>query len=44
MIPMGWWLAHRIGVNGLVWSVVVASVISGVLLMGRFIRIARRLR
>lgn len=44
MIPLGWWLAHRIGVDGLVWSVIVASVISGVLLTGRFIRIARRLR
>ncbi|GAW40219.1 Multidrug resistance protein NorM [Brevundimonas sp. SH203] len=42
MIPLGWWLAHRIGVDGLVWSVIVASVISGVLLTGRFIRIARR--
>jgi len=43
MIPLGWFLAHRIGVDGLVWSVIVASVISGVLLTGRFIRIARRL-
>lgn len=43
MIPLGWWLAHRIGVDGLVWSVVVASLISGALLTGRFVRIARRL-
>lgn len=43
MIPLGWWLAHRIGVDGLVWSVIVASLISGVLLTGRFIRIAKRL-
>ncbi|MGO4411105.1 MULTISPECIES: MATE family efflux transporter [unclassified Brevundimonas] len=43
MIPLGWWLAHRIGVNGLVWSVIVASLISGALLTGRFVRIARRL-
>ena len=43
MIPLGWWLAHRIGVDGLVWSVIVASVISGALLTGRFLRIARRL-
>jgi MATE family multidrug resistance protein len=42
MIPLGWWLAHRIGVDGLVWSVVVASLISGALLTGRFVRIARR--
>lgn len=43
MIPLGWFLAHRIGVDGLVWSVIVASLISGALLTGRFIRIARRL-
>ena len=43
MIPLGWWLAHRIGVDGLVWSVIVASLISGELLTGRFVRIARRL-
>ncbi len=42
MIPLGWWLAHRMGVDGLVWSVIVASVISGVLLTGRFLRVARR--
>ena len=42
MIPLGWWLAHRIGVDGLVWSVIVASLISGVLLTGRFVRIAKR--
>ena len=43
MIPLGWWLAHRIGVDGLVWSVIVASLISGALLIGRFVRIAKRL-
>ena len=42
MIPLGWWLAHRMGVDGLVWSVIVASLISGVLLTGRFLRVARR--
>lgn len=42
MIPLGWWLAHRMGVNGIVWSVVVASLISGALLTGRFLRVARR--
>ena len=44
MIPLGWWLAHRMGVNGLVWSVIVASVISGVLLTGRFLRVTKRAR
>jgi len=43
MIPLGWWLAHRIGVDGLVWSVIVASLISGALLISRFVRIAKRL-
>lgn len=43
MIPLGWWLAHRVGVDGLVWSVIVASLISGALLIGRFVRIAKRL-
>lgn len=43
MIPLGWWLAHRIGVDGLVWAVIVASLISGALLTGRFVRIAKRL-
>ena len=43
MIPLGWWLAHRIGVDGLVWAVIVASLISSTLLTGRFMRVARRL-
>ena len=42
MIPLGWWLAHRFGVNGIVWSVIIASLISGALLTGRFLRVARR--
>ncbi|GAA0651908.1 MATE family efflux transporter [Brevundimonas lenta] len=43
MMPLGWWLAHRIGVNGLVWAVIVASLVSAALLTGRFVRVARRL-
>jgi MATE family multidrug resistance protein len=43
MMPLGWFLAHRIGVDGLVWAVIVASLVSGALLMGRFLRVARRL-
>jgi len=43
MMPLGWWLAHAIGVNGLVWAVIIASLVSAVLLTGRFVRIARRL-
>lgn len=43
MMPLGWWWAHEIGVNGLVWAVIVASLVSSVLLTGRFVRVARRL-
>lgn len=43
MMPVGWFLAHRIGVDGLVWSVIIASLVSSVLLTGRFVRVARRL-
>ena len=43
MIPAGWWLAHRIGVDGLVWAIIIASLFSSVLLTGRFLRVARRL-
>ncbi len=43
MMPLGWWLAHQIGVNGLVWAVIIASLVSSVLLTGRFVRVARRL-
>ena len=42
MMPLGWWLAHRIGVDGLVWAVIIASLVSSTLLTGRFVRIARR--
>ena len=43
MMPIGWVLAHRIGVDGLVWAVIIASLVSGTLLTGRFVRVARRL-
>lgn len=43
MMPLGWWLAPRFGVDGLVWAVIVASLVSATLLTGRFVRIARRL-
>ena len=44
MMPLGWFLAHQIGVNGLVWAVIIASLVSSALLTGRFVRVARRLR
>lgn len=43
MMPLGWWLAHEIGVDGLVWAVIIASLVSSVLLTGRFVRVAKRL-
>ena len=43
MMPLGWFLAHRIGVDGLVWAVIIASLVSSSLLTGRFVRVARRL-
>ena len=44
MMPLGWLLAHRMGVDGLVWAVIIASLASSTLLTGRFVRIARRAR
>ncbi|NIJ27919.1 MATE family multidrug resistance protein [Brevundimonas terrae] len=42
MIPLGFLLAPSLGVNGLVWAVIVASLISGLLLGLRFYRVAKR--
>lgn len=44
MMPLGWWFAHEIGVDGLVWAVILASLVSASLLTGRFVRISRRLQ
>ncbi len=43
MLPLGWWFAHRahLGVNGLVWAVIIASAVSGSLLVGRFLWLGR---
>ena len=45
MIPLGWWLAIglRMGVNGLIWAIIFASFASGILLLGRFFWLSRRL-
>ena len=43
MMPAGWVLAHILGVNGLVWAIIIASLVSSVLLTGRFLRVARRI-
>jgi MATE family multidrug resistance protein len=42
MMPLGWVLAEPLGVDGLVWAVIIASLVSSTLLTGRFVRVARR--
>ncbi|MFC3077585.1 MATE family efflux transporter [Phenylobacterium terrae] len=44
MMPLAWWLAlpMGLGVEGLVWAVIVASLLSAGLLLGRFWMLARR--
>lgn len=43
MMPLGYWLAIVMGlaVDGLVWSIIVASLMSAVLLWGRFLWLTR---
>lgn len=43
MLPLGWWLAHPggLGLDGIVWAVIVASLLSAALLLGRFLLLAR---
>lgn len=44
MMPLAWWLSipMGLGLNGIVWAVIAASVISAALLSGRFWMLARR--
>jgi MATE family multidrug resistance protein len=44
MVPLAWVLAHRtpLGLDGIVWSVIAASFVSGALQCGRFYWLARR--
>ncbi|HEX8569696.1 MAG TPA: MATE family efflux transporter [Caulobacteraceae bacterium] len=44
MLPLGWALAHPVGLglNGIVWSVIIASLVSAGFLCGRFAWLARR--
>ncbi|MBO9502626.1 MATE family efflux transporter [Brevundimonas sp. A19_0] len=44
MMPLGWVLAPQMGVNGMVWAIIIASLVSSSLLTGRFIRVARRMQ
>lgn len=45
MGPLAWWLAHPMGMSldGIVWGVVVASLMSAGLLLGRFMLLSRSL-
>jgi multidrug resistance protein, MATE family len=44
MMPLAWWLAipRGMGITGLVWAVVIASVVSAGLLLARFWMLSRR--
>jgi MATE family multidrug resistance protein len=44
MMPLAWWLAipKGLGIIGIAWAVVIASVVSAVLLLGRFWLLSRR--
>jgi MATE family multidrug resistance protein len=44
MMPLAWWFAIplKMGINGIVWAVIVASFISGALLLGRLWMLSRR--
>ena len=44
MMPLAWWLAipMKMGINGIVWAVILASFMSGGLLLGRFWMLSRR--
>ena len=46
MLPLGWWLSvHRQGgLDGIIWSVIIASLISGVALTWRFIALGDRMK
>jgi len=43
MLPLGWLLAVKLGLglNGAVWAVIVASLLSAGLLIGRFWMLGR---
>ena len=44
MSPLAWWLAipMGLGINGIAWSIVIASFVSGGLLLTRFWLLSRR--
>ncbi len=44
MLPLGWFLAHPagLGLDGIVWAIIVASLVSAGLLTARFLILAKR--
>lgn len=44
MVPLAWWLSisRGLGVNGIVWAVIAASLLSAGFLLARFWRLARQ--
>jgi MATE family multidrug resistance protein len=44
MLPLGWALAHPagLGLTGIVWGIIIATLIAAALLMGRFWMLARQ--
>ena len=44
MAPLAWWLAipMKLGINGIIWAIIIATLISCGLLLGRFWMLSRR--
>lgn len=44
MCPLAWWFAHpmKLGLDGIIWAVIVASLVSAGCLVGRFWLLSRR--
>lgn len=44
MSPLAWWLAipMKLGVNGIIWAIIIATLVSCGLLLGRFRMLSRR--
>lgn len=44
MCPLAWWFAHpmKLGLNGIIWAVIIASLVSAGCLVGRFWLLSRR--
>lgn len=45
MLPLGWWLAvsRGLGLDGIIWAIIIASLLSGVALTWRFVALGDRM-